>query len=231
MKLTKESATSLDGPDWLREKRMKAWEDFASSAPIPYLRYGLSITTPLAGMDFEDLELGGNSIEIYPNKNAFVERIMYTLATTDDLDALVSFLEQPSVDLTFIKPLSQRSYSIKDRVYNKYRDGYWILAKLDNKIIGCLALIPTKEEIEISTYAVDRECRGRGIGSALIDIAIETTIEKYPTNKTLILDSWEGNPAIDKLMQKSGFVLRESFEDPAKRPQGIKTVVYSIKLD
>ena len=155
---------------------------------------------------------------------------MYALATKEDLDALVTFLEQPAIDLTFITPLSQRSYSIRDRVYNEFHDGYWILAKLDNKIIACLALIPNKDDIEISTYAVDQQLRGRGIGSTLIDLAIETTKEKYPGKRTLILDSWEGNPAIDKLMQNKGFVLRESFEDPAKRPKGIKTVVYEINL-
>lgn len=156
---------------------------------------------------------------------------MYSIAEQRELEALAQFLEHPSIDFQFVKPLSQRKQSIKERVYDKYDKGYWILAKNEEgHIHACLALIPNKDEIEISTYAVSETCRGQGIGSTLINKAIEYTQRFYPDCKTLILDSWSGNPAIERIMNKNNFALRESFEDPAKRPPGVKTVVYSRKI-
>lgn len=156
---------------------------------------------------------------------------MYSIAQQQELEALTQFLEHPSIDFQFVKPLSQRKQSIKERVYDKHSKGYWILAKSkEGHIHACLALIPNNDEIEISTYAVSETCRGQGIGSTLIDKAIEHTRQLYPKCTTIILDSWEGNPAIERIMQKKNFTLRESFEDPGKRPQGIKTVVYSRKI-
>ena len=158
--------------------------------------------------------------------------MIYSIATKEDLEELAEFLEQPSIDSTFVKPLSQRNISIKDRVYKKHESGYWIIARNEenNGVVGCLAVIPVKgKEIEISTFAVATETRGQGVGSTLLDEAIKLVKEKYSVD-TLILDSWEGNPVISRLMEKKGFNLREAFEDPDKRPPGVRTVVYSRKL-
>ena len=156
--------------------------------------------------------------------------IMYALATENDLDNLVAFLEDPSIDGTFVKPLSDRPITIRERVYKKFKDGYWILAKEGENLLGCLALIPNKDEIEISTYAVSEKARGKGIGTGLIYESEKVTLERYPSVQTLILDSWSGNPAIERIMDKTGFGLRDSFPDPDKRPPGINTVVYAKKV-
>ena len=50
--------------------------------------------------------------------------------------------------------------------------------------------------------------------------------QRYSNFKKIILDSWEGNEAIAKLMQKKGFRLVNSFYDSTKRPEGIKTLIY-----
>lgn len=156
-----------------------------------------------------------------------MEEIQYGVANEGDLLSLTTFLEEPVIDNAFIKPLSQRPTSIKERVNKKFKEGCWILARHEGKIIGCLALIPSKnEEVEISTFAVSPMVRGRGIGSKLISQAEKETPKRFKDCKTLVLDSWEGNPAISKLMQKHGFEFRTSFPDPDKRPAGISTVVY-----
>ena len=56
-------------------------------------------------------------------------KITYKIASQNELEDLVNFLSDPSIDLAFVKPLSQRSQSIRDRVYDKFKKGYWILAK------------------------------------------------------------------------------------------------------
>lgn len=105
------------------------------------------------------------------------------------------------------------------------------MAKYDGKIVGCLALIPSNdEEVEISTFAVSQAVRGKGIGSQLIDNADKEALGRFKDCKTLILDSWEGNPAITRLMEEHNFTFRKSFPDPDKRPEGVNTVVYDKKL-
>lgn len=153
--------------------------------------------------------------------------IFYRIAGENDLSDLISFLSSSEIDLTFVKPLSQRDLSIDDRVQLKYEHGLWLLA-MDSKIIaGCLALIPHDENyVEISTYAVSQKHQGKGIGGRLIDEAMILCKQRYSNFKKIILDSWEGNEAIAKLMQKKGFRLVNSFYDSTKRPEGIKTLIY-----
>ena len=157
--------------------------------------------------------------------------IIYRLAEKDDLYQLIRFLSLPEIDLSFVKPLSQRTLSIEERVQKKYEHGLWLLAMDTSTIAGCLALIQADEEsIEISTYAVSPEYQGKGIGGRLIDEAIVLCRQRYSNYKKIILDSWEKNGAISRLMQKKEFILAKSFYDPSKRPEGIKTVVYEKSL-
>jgi len=153
--------------------------------------------------------------------------IFYRIAGKDDLYQLVNFLSLPEIDLSFVKPLSQRDLSIEERVRLKYEHGLWLLAIDARDIAGCLALIPSgKDYVEISTYAVSQRHQGKGIGGRLIEEAIILWKQKYSDFGKIILDSWEGNEAITRLMQKKGFTLINSFYDPMKRPEGVKTVIY-----
>ncbi|HIH66276.1 MAG TPA: GNAT family N-acetyltransferase [Nanoarchaeota archaeon] len=155
----------------------------------------------------------------------------YIIANEGDLEKLTGFLSRPEIDLAFIKPLSSRAISIAERVYSKYKAGLWALAIDEGgNVAGCCALIPREKEVEISTYAVSPEHQGHGIGSALLDFLILEGKERYNQYKTIIMDSWEGNKAVERIMQKTGFVLREAYEDPDKRPPGVKTVVYERGL-
>jgi len=76
MELNKESvlALSREEPVWLKEKRLHAWDSFSASTPLPFFRYGLSIITPLEGMNIEELDIDGNSIEVSPHHGIQIER-------------------------------------------------------------------------------------------------------------------------------------------------------------
>ncbi len=157
--------------------------------------------------------------------------VQYRTAGKNDLYQLVDFLSLPEIDMSFVKPLSQRNLSIEERVKIKYENGLWLLAMDEKTIAGCLALIPHDRDcVEISTYAVSQRHQGKGIGGRLIDEAIILCKQQYPSFKKVILDSWEGNEAITKLMQKKEFILVDSFYDPGKRPEGIKTAIYEKYL-
>ena len=158
--------------------------------------------------------------------------IEYRIAGKNDLDELVKFLSMPEIDKSFVKPLSERTNTIEERVRTKYDLGLWLLA-LERKIIaGCLALVPNQDErgIEISTYAVRPDYQGQGIGGRLIDEATKLIKDKYREYRTIILDSWEGNKAISRLMNKKKFTLDKAFYDPIKRPEGVRTLVYKREL-
>ncbi len=158
--------------------------------------------------------------------------IEYRTAEEKDLEKLIKFLSLSVIDKSFVKPLSQRDISISERVKRKYINGLWLLALQREIIAGCLALVPHKEEetVEISTYAVRPDYQGQGIGGRLIEESIKLTRERYPDYKAIILDSWEGNEGISRLMDKKGFTLDKAFYDSNKRPEGIKTLVYRREL-
>ncbi|MEE9381666.1 MAG: GNAT family N-acetyltransferase [Hyphomonadaceae bacterium] len=56
------------------------------------------------------------------------------------------------------------------------KGGEIIVAELDGKVVGCLALLPMQgDSVELAKMAVDEGVRGRGIGLALLDQAVITS--------------------------------------------------------
>ena len=55
-----QEALPLEGPNWLQEKRKHAWNQFSESEQLPFFRYGLSITTPLEGVEPTTITREGN---------------------------------------------------------------------------------------------------------------------------------------------------------------------------
>ena len=152
------------------------------------------------------------------------------LAGNEDLGNLVAFLAQPSVDRSFVKPLSEREQSIRERVSFIYHNGEWILAKDAQTIAGCLGLYPQGARLEISTVAVAETYQGRGVGSQMMDKVMVIAEERYSKCKTIEFDSWEGNSAMEGLAQKDGFTRTRVYEDPQKRPPHVRSVVYERKM-
>ncbi len=155
--------------------------------------------------------------------------IKYKIAEWIELRKIISFLSLSEIDQSFVKPLSERDISIRERVRQKYDIGEWIIATDGYSVVGCVAVIPKDNELEISTFAVDHKYRGRGIGTRLLDESIRLGYQNYGHLEYIIMDSWEGNEAVECLMGKKGFDFYKSFEDKDKRPEGVKTFIYRRK--
>ena len=86
------------------------------------------------------------------------------------------------------------------------------IAEENNEILGTMTLvlnkIPTGDKVWIEDVVVDKSTRGKGVGKALIETAIE-----YATKnniKKINLTSSPDKVIANKLYQKLGFVKRET---------------------
>lgn len=139
-----------------------------------------------------------------------------------DVPGIKNFLKRPEIDSLFVPPLSDkaRGMTIEERVEKKIREGIWVIATKDKKIVGCMAVVPAKltREVpspkkegliskgvsiedwkknkiwELSTVVVDQELskkeKIKGIGKSLLEMA-----KNWVRNKEmqgLITDSWVG---------------------------------------
>lgn len=156
---------------------------------------------------------------------------MIRIAKKKDLEKLIEFLNDPIIDKQFVTPLSQRDISIKERVYSKYKQGVWLIALDGDKICGCRALIynPSENTITLSTFVVHPDYRGQGLGRSIYQKSIDVAVEKYNPS-SIFVDSWSTNKMASILAKKFGFKKIKEYEEPDKRPEGIKTVLYELKL-
>src|SRR3990172_5373393 len=118
--------------------------------------------------------------------------VMYKIAQKKDLEKLITFLRSPDIDQSFVKPLSQRSQNIRDRVLSKYEKGKWLIAYEEKNIIGCCGLSNNEEDVEVTTFVVSPQSRGLGIGYTLLKKIVEIAIQEY-SGKKVLLDTWEGS--------------------------------------
>jgi ribosomal protein S18 acetylase RimI-like enzyme len=153
------------------------------------------------------------------------------IATSQSLNGIVDFLSQPDIDLTFVRPLSQRSTSIATRVLSTFHKGFWLLARQDALIIGCRGcngIIGDKPGVlQFSTTAVAPAFQNQGLGRFLIQQGVEVAFQRY-SPRIMVLDSWSGNTQFEHTVTKLGFVKSREYEDLVKRPLGIKTVEYIL---
>jgi len=150
----------------------------------------------------------------------------------EDIPDLVDFLSDPLVDSEFVKPLSQRSQSIEERVnYYYYYNGFWLIAIDNDKFYACVAVAYDKDEelASISTSYISPDYRKDDFYKGFIEDCIDKSIELY-NPKAIIVDSWKGNKNVDRLGERLGFKIIDEYEDTEKRPEGVKTVVYRLDL-
>jgi len=160
-----------------------------------------------------------------------LEEVKISCATEGDIPRIISFLSRPEIDQAFVRPLSNRGISIKERVENKFPNGFWLIASHDEEIVGCRGckgvIDHERRIVEFSTTAIAPDFRGIGLGPALLRTAVKIAFERY---LPLIMryNSWSTNIAMRKASLKAGFTVSRIFEDPWKRPPGVKSVEYSL---
>ena len=102
--------------------------------------------------------------------------------------------------LCFSDPWSRQSF------YNEFTENpgaFYVLAEAEGRAAGYAGLWMIGDEGHITNVAVRPECRGRGIGSALLDALIGQTRENGIRHWTLEVRT--GNAAARALYEKHGF--------------------------
>lgn len=160
-----------------------------------------------------------------------MENFKIKVAIESDLENLIKFLKKPEIDELFVSPLSQRKISIEKRVYSKYNEGLWlIITDENNEIIGCRALVPEFNSVMLSTFAINPSYQGKKLGKKLYQASINIAKERFNC-KEIFVDSWNSNKTASILAKKFGFEKYKEFDDPDKRPKGIKTVIYRLEIE
>ena len=158
-------------------------------------------------------------------------KITLVLATEQDIPRVVSFLSTPEIDQSFVPPLSQRNTSIKERVRNRFLNGFWLLAVRHGNVIGCRGckgLVDRHNKVvEFSTLAVSSAFRGCGLVGLLLRTAAGIALERY-SPLVMKFDSWVGNTAVEKAALRVGFIRHRAYDDPSKRPPGVQSVEYIL---
>ena len=103
------------------------------------------------------------------------------------------------------------------------------VADVDGRLVGCIMLCETDEHDigQLRLFAVEKDCRKFGIGSALIAALMEKA--KTAGYQKLIL--WTASPltAAIRHYERLGFQVVESVENDTWSTDG--TVVYEIKME
>lgn len=146
-------------------------------------------------------------------------------ARSEDLPAIVAFLSRPEIDRSFCKPLSQRDISIAQRVRLKDRQGVWMVAEVDGRIVSCLAIVLRAESVVFSTFACINDLKSKRAGGDLWEACLKLAKEKFRAGH-IEIDSWAGNAFLQRFLLKRGFKKIKTFADPEKRPAAVKSVLY-----
>jgi GNAT superfamily N-acetyltransferase len=162
-----------------------------------------------------------------------LNEVEVVLATENDILGIILFLSEPEIDQSFLLPLSSRKISITERVTRNFPDGFWLLALCQGGVAGCRGCrgltMKKGRVVEFSTLAVRVDFRGIGLGSLLVQRASEIALKRYAP-LVMQFDSWSTNEAVEKIALKAGFVKKRTFDDPSKRPPGVQSAEYVLKL-
>ena len=124
----------------------------------------------------------------------------------ENLEIKISIMEL--YDLESITPILETDFDdfwnynvFKSELENK--NSKYLVAKINNKIVGFAGFIPVLDEADISNIVVRKDCRGKKIGSlllkSLINLATSMNI------KILNLEVRKSNVSAINLYEKFGF--------------------------
>ena len=123
-------------------------------------------------------------------------------AEPDDATAFRELNEAWIVEYFAIEPKDREV--LGDPVEHIIRPGGEIvMAILDNRAVGCCALLPTADGFELGKMAIAEECRGQGLGKQLVAHVIERARERGA--KRLYLESSTKLPNAIHVYESQGF--------------------------
>ncbi|WP_137936720.1 GNAT family N-acetyltransferase [Chitinivorax sp. B] len=113
-----------------------------------------------------------------------------------------------------------------------------IMAEEAGRLVGFVTLMvsshlarylrdsPNQQHGYIGEAVVDQSLAGRGIGSRLLQLAV-TTLQQQGL-KTIFVERHEENLGSAGMMRKAGFVECDTFDDPARRPNGSRRTTVCV---
>lgn len=148
------------------------------------------------------------------------------IARRIDLPQLKAFLSRKEIDYSFSKPLSQRDRTIQQRVSEYFDKGFWVLGKDQESIIGTIAFVNLKQGlVDGSTFALAPNYKRREFADEIFEFGIKEAERRFKPN-IIQGDCSEGNRAFGRYVVSKGFERIRTYEDPIKRPEGVKSVLY-----
>ncbi|APX72373.1 GNAT family N-acetyltransferase [Companilactobacillus allii] len=136
------------------------------------------------------------------------EQLILREAIPDDAEKLLEFLKLASKQSDFIKhdsldevTIDQEKNSL-DIIYNS-DDNELVVAIFDDEIIGFCRLENSDKEIAELGVVVDKDFWGNGIGSYLIEDALNWA--KESSLKKVFLEVYKNNPVAIHIYHKYGF--------------------------
>ncbi|MEY4540324.1 MAG: hypothetical protein RLZZ306_2081 [Bacteroidota bacterium] len=138
-------------------------------------------------------------------------QLHYVKYTLDELEAVreifIEYAEFLQIDLCF-QDFEKELQTLNEIYFPPM--GCIILAKVDKRVLGCVALKPIGEGVcEMKRLYVRPEARGEGLGKQLVEELIN--FAKKAGYKTMKLDTVSSLKEAIKLYQAKGFVKTEPY--------------------
>lgn len=120
-------------------------------------------------------------------------------------------LEITKMELSNLDEISSTLTSCFDNFWNynilkselENTNSKYIVAKLNNEIVGFAGIINTLDQMEITNIVVRKDMRNQGIGNTLLNELIKLTIDSKMN--TIFLEVNSNNFSAIKLYEKNGF--------------------------
>lgn len=120
-------------------------------------------------------------------------------------------LEITKMELSDLDEISSTLTSCFDNFWNynilkselENTNSKYIVAKLNNEIVGFAGIINTLDQMEITNIVVRKDMRSQGIGNTLLNELIKLTIDSKMN--TIFLEVNSNNFSAIKLYEKNGF--------------------------
>ena len=120
-------------------------------------------------------------------------------------------LEITKMELSDLDEISSTLTSCFDNFWNynilkselENTNSKYIVAKLNNEIVGFAGIINTLDQMEITNIVVRKDMRNQGIGNTLLNELIKLTIDSKMN--TIFLEVNSNNFSAIKLYEKNGF--------------------------